>query len=678
MSFCGLLLSSKCHFAVILQASLNFVTLRYFFTMEHNQKEHGERVTSTYAEIYFDDDYCGAREALPIELESKKSSEDDDGGDDWQSPSDMLIGIIELKPPFTSKITRGKTHEGILAIGNGVLEKERAKFLRKLTGLLSDNDHGWSRVLTSERKLVERKVKHIYDKIFEQKSNIMTKEISEFYEKTLQELEDHLRSELKQLLISAHANIISDLNLEIKEKLAKERVVVEDALKKRYISENNNIKKYYKLLLDNELHRSSRLINQALHERNDALAAFYRQVEAENITSTMYVMCTERKKCRVKQFILENFQTADIAEKMQKIKERQQVLDDYKKKEVPITQINRDWEGKIKKILQLFLKFISYSLKLLPEQTTFLLDLEKMIVLQMNEIQKHPQKCSSILMEDVALENILKFEEPKPEQTVCEGGPFFIMGDLNDPTPPRYGSRETLPSDVDLPFFRVNRQFMYAKCHNFEEIKDFLESQRCKCQDIPPLIAKKTPSDESTQSGKSASPPPSSATEIASLDEPLLIDDISRLHHCPARSCQNWAERMSFPYLNAYLDYTEENFKRVTTILGQPKKKDTPPELIDPKKYVFADLPFSATKEPYHNVETQYSSQEELYVPEVGCTCFDTNSLKKAQSTSAMKESPSKELNDILQKRKTSLWNLIHEHPKLLKIFTDESFDFQL
>lgn len=646
--------------------------------MEQKRKDihskHEERVSSTYAEIYFDDDYCGFRKPLEIEFKDEESFEDIDDANEWVSPSDTLIGVVDLKPPFTSKITRGKTHEGILAIGNSVLQNERARFLKHLTSLLSDNDQGWSHVLANERKLVEHKVKRIYDDIFKYKSKTMSKEISEFYEKSLQDLENHLRTELKDVLTSARANIISDLNIEIKEKLAKERVIVENVLAQRYTSEVNKIKKYYKLLLDNELQRNSKLINQALYERNDALSSFYRQIEAENITSTMYVMCTERKKCKIKQFILENYQTTDIAEKMLKIKERQQILDDYKKQEVHITQINKDWEDKIKKVLQLFLKFISYSLKLLPEQTTFLLDLEKMIVLQMNEIQKQPQKCSSILMEDVALQNIFKFEEPKPKEIVCENEPFSIIGELNDPPPPVYGSRETIPLDVDLPFVRADRKFYYAKCHNFEEVKVFLESQRCKCLDIP----KKTPSQVSIVSEKSEIVPPSPTVESISLDEPLLIDDMNRLHHCPGRRCQKWVERMAFPYLNAYLDFTEENFQRVTTILKQPIKKATPPELIDPRKYAAVELPFSATKEPYHNVETQYSSQEELYVPEAGCSCFDTNTLTQRQSYSAMKESPSKELNDILQKRRTSLRNLMQEHPKLLKMFTDECFDFQL
>lgn len=649
--------------------------------MESNANPYtvqGERVSSTYAEIYLQDDYCDFRKPVNVEYECNDVDGSEDNGEDWVSPSDLLIGIIDLKPPFTSKITRGKTHEGILAIGNNVLKNERAKFLKHLTELLNDNDNGWAHILENERKQVQKKVRQIYGRIFESKSKIMSKEISEFYEKTLQELEDHLRLELKSVLISARANIVSDLNTKIKRKLAIEKTILEKVLENRYTSEVNKIKKYYKILFDNELQRNNRLINHALCERNDALTAFYKQIEAENITSTMYVMCTERKKCKVKQFILENYQTTDLAEKMRKIKERQHILDNYEKHEVHISQINRDWEEKIKKVLKLFLKFISFSLKLLPEQTTFLLDLEKMMVLQMNEIQKNPQKCPSILqLEEELIKNVFKFEESIPETTICKDDPFFIIGDLSDIPPPKYGSRETLPSDVELPYIRVDRQFVYARCHKFEQIKDFLESQRCKCQDIP---TKSTMSNISIPSRIPPTAPPSpSPSETISSDEPLLIDEIGRLHHCPARSCQNWAERNTFPYLNSYLDFTEENFKRVKTILGDTTKMISPSvDLIDPKKYVNAELPFAATKEPYHNIETQYSSQEEVYVPEVGCSCFDNDSVKHAESFGNMKTSPSLEINSILHKRKISLRNIIQKNPNLLKMFTDECFDFQL
>lgn len=635
----------------------------------------GERVTSTYAEIYLDDSYCDFQRSEEENEEiAKEISYEDIQENNWVSPSDLLIGKVELKPPFTSKITRGKTHEGILAIGNGVLEIERLKFQEHLKSQIEENDAAWAYVLEHEKNSIFSKVKVIYDKIFLDKSKIMTSEITKFYEKTLQQLEDHIRSEIQDVLVRVHAGVVSDLNIQIKSKLEKEREIIESALKKRFDSELNKVTKYYSLLLDNELNRNNKLINQAIYERNDALKAFLRQIEAENITSSMYILCTERKKCKIKQFILENYQSMEISEKMKNIAEKQEIIDDLKQKDVGFVQINTEWEEKIKKILKLFLKFITFGLKLLPEQSTFLLDLEKMVVLQLNEIQKSP-KAMPILIDDV---NIFKFEEPQPVETVCEKDPFIIVGDESPTPPPKFGSRETIPPDIELPFVRLNRQFIYAKCHKFEEVKAFLESQRCKCADQQ--VIKRSSSDiveqkpETTQFIESEH-------ESESSNETLRIDDFGRFNACPARNCQDWLEKLSFPYLNNYLDYTEENYERLQAIIGKKttqENQSSKPETINARDVVYRQVPFSATKELYHHVGTQCSSMEDLTLPDIRCPCVDGATFAPQVQPPRVPSQESKHIiNEILANRKRSLQRLIEENPKLLRMFTDECYDFQ-
>ncbi|XP_075972407.1 uncharacterized protein LOC142974134 [Anticarsia gemmatalis] len=638
---------------------------------------NGERVASTYADIYFNDDYCEYVKPKDEESETNEAQLDTISDEDaWQSPSDLLIGIIDLIPPFTSKITRGKTHEGILAIGDGVLARERERFVKYMSKLMRENDAAWNHILEHEKSVVAKKVKEIYRKILAEKSKILMKEVNTFYESSLQELEDHLRKELQGVLVSAHASIISDMNTEIKEKLKKEKAILEKTLQQRYDSEVKKIKLYYKLLLENEFNRHQKLVNQALYDRNDALKAFYRQIEAENTTSTMYMMCTERKKCKIKQFLLDNYHGTEVAEKLKKIKERQDVINAFKERERHISDINKEWEEKTKKILQLFLKFVSFSLKLLPEQTTFLLDLEKMVVLQLNEIQKSPITTKSILVDEQDL-NTFKFEELGEEKPVCIQEPFVIVGDTAPSIPTPHGSRETLASNVDLPMIRLQRQFIYAKCDKFHQVKAFLESQRCKCRDGLP---RQDSPDDSDESVPPAEPPPP-APESESSNEPLLMDDITILRDCPIRRCQDWVKKYSFPYLNNYLDFTEEKYIRVKDILGKPPKKNIEPELVDPREIVRQELPFAATKEKYHHVETQYSSQEDIGITNIKCPCTDefvqkVEDLTKPIKSKDKQEKQNKEINAILAKRKMSLERVINENPNLLKLFTDESFDF--
>lgn len=630
----------------------------------------GERIASIYADTFLNNSYCayeepGSDEGEIVEAENETLLSEDE----WRSPSDLLIGIVDLSPPFTSKITRGKTHKGILEIGEDLLNKERERFLRYINKLLYENEVVWSHILEHEKAVVAKKIKEKYKEILDEKSTKLIKEINNFYESSLQDLENHMRKEIGAVLIATNANIIKDANVEINEKLQKERKVLEDVLQKRYESEVKKIKHYYRLILDNENYRNNKLLNQALFRRNDAVKAFCKQIEAENITSTMYMMCTERKKCRIKQFILDNYHNLEITEKLKKLKEQQEVIDAYKEKEKHITDINKEWEEKIKKILELFLKFISYTLQLLPEQSTFLLDLEKMFVLQLNEIQKTPSK-TSILVDEETIANI-EFHRAEKKEAVCDKEPFVIVGDTTESIPTPYGSRETLPSKVELPSVRVQRQFIYAKCNKFQEVKALLEEQRCKCRDPLPDIP--TPSD----SDNSPTPPTDlpTAIESESSNETLLMDDIEILEDCPGRRCQNWAKRVQFPYLNSYLDFTEKKYEIVKTILGKPRKHDAAPELINLRDIVWQELPFSATREKYHNIGTQYSSEEDLSVFNATCTCQDeiTSKLKVNKLTTV---SFNEEVDNAIQKRRRSLQRLMHKNTNLLKMFTDESFDF--
>ncbi|XP_023945420.2 uncharacterized protein LOC112051148 [Bicyclus anynana] len=610
-----------------------------------------------------------------------KPNEDknDNEMDKWVSPSDLLIGKIKLKPPFTSKITRGKTHEGILTIGNGVLDKERAKFLISLKTLLEDNDAAWNDILINEKKQVIKKVQALFENIFKYKSDIMKQEVSIFYGKSLQELEMHMRSEIEMVLQSTRANIISYLNNEIRQKLQKERKILVNVLTKKYIAEMKNMKNYYKLLLDNELYRNDTLISQVLNERNDAVTAFYKQIESERLTSTMYVMSLERKKCLMKKMLLEYIQSSEISEKLKKIKENEEEIDVLYQKDVPIENINKEYETKIKKILQIFLKFISFSLKLLPEQTTFLLDLEKIVILQLNEIQKNPNNTSTVLFEEKEQLNEFIFPTINEETHDCINKPFVLFGDiLAENASPHYGSSDTLPCSVDLPYFRLDRKYFYAKCHGYENIKAFLNSQICKCY-FPSRLLSDSESriiepKTTTSNGESSN---SKMDQAESSKESLLIDDFSRLQECPVRKCCDYIKKDYFPNLASYLDYNEENYKRVKAILGQIPKKIVPPKLISMKDIDKTEVPFAATKETHHTVETQYSSQEDLTIPEIECPCISKTLTKYAESHYRLKSTSSEALHEITLKRKRSLERLVDKNPNLLKIFNDECFDYK-
>lgn len=639
-----------------------------------NKDQKGERVTSTYADLYFNDNNLSqtqiTKQDTTIDTPEKIETE-------WISPSDTLIGIIELQPPFTSKITRGQTHEGILAIGDKQLQKDQERFTKYINKLINDNDSIWQYILDHEKDIIKSKVKIEYQKEFINKSKIMNNEMNEFYAKSLQELENHLRSEIKHVLIGAHANLIKDMDKEIKNKISKELKNLEKCLKSNYIQEMNKIIKYYQVLIENEKQKNSEMIHSFAVNKNDALKAFYSQIEANNATSTMYIMCRERKRCRIKKLLLEKYHSNEYQQKLRDLKRKQEILKSSKHKENTIKEVNEKWEERIKKILELFLKFISFSLKLLPEQSSFLFDFRKLVMLQLNEIIKSHEIAPTLLLDMDDMKNSFEFPNKDIPDIQCTDEPFVIEGDTS-PTPPKiYGSTETLPSDVDLPVIVYKKNYIYAKCHNFEEIKchNFEEIERKKilkksldekCNSIDNIDQTNKLSRSTSQSKLEESIP---IKESLNSKESFSLDEFQRFKDCPGRKCQNWIKAKPFPDLESYLDFSEDNFRRITTKFEHAQKLDLEDEPLKPNEIAELKPLFFNTSETFFNVATQYSSQEEI-ISEPVCPCIniaDNKHNTKHIST----------LSDAFLKRKISLRGLIQENPTLLNILTDETYDFQ-
>ncbi|GBP35865.1 hypothetical protein EVAR_27787_1 [Eumeta japonica] len=356
-------------------------------------------------------------------------------------------------------------------------------------------------------------------------------------------------------------------------------------------------------------------------------------------------------------------------------------------------------------------------LQLLPEQSSFLLQLEKLVILQLHEINKVPFKVSPILVDTEEIENVFQFPSPKVPSSEPKK-PYVIEGDTSIPIQKVYGSRETLPSDVELPFIIVDKDYIYAKCNKFEEIKEFIECQYSKtgsCASRPSVIVeegyRRLPSPFSslswsepeqvleissrsissswteleqecvmTSSSSSASGvtvdshPPSSSTAPSSSEKSR--SDVERSETCPAKTCIEWIKKFSFPYLNTYLDYNEQNYARVQAIVAE-KRISKEPELIKASQFAKSNLAFAQTNERNYDIATQYSSQEDLLMAseQVTCPCIERDD--NTCSPCNIGEPPSRLIKEVLTRRDQSIYNLMKAHPELLNVFTDEKYDYE-
>lgn len=630
-----------------------------------------ERVSSNYAEIYFNDSENGDERSYKSESENKYQKNISKDNEDWISPSDLIIPFIKINLPLTSNITRSKSHKGILSIGDFILKKEEEQFTKYLNKLIADNDAAWKLNLKSELERIKDKVIRIYKQLLQEKQRKMVNEINIFFEKSLQEIEDNLQNEIQHVLISSHANLVTDMKKEIRKKMKKEKDILEKKLKKKYNEEVVKIKKYYELILNKDISMNKEIINSVIAKRNESIYAFYKQIESKSITTSMYVMCTKRKKCKLKKILLQNILSSALKEILIELMQKEECLKNMTRNKITDTEVNQQWKEKLQKVLKLFLKFITFSLKLLPEQSIFLLDFHRICMLQLDELKKKSDKPISVLVD--INDNMFKFlSSNEIKQGKCNKDPFIIEGDTTDIPPQNYSSSETLPSDVDLPLIRIQRQFVYAKCPNFNEIKKYLESIKCSCHEqVQTKISNTSNSSSIPDTIMNSNDQLHETIESQESLESLDLNSFVRYAECPAMTCQNWLKSKPFLDLESYIDYTEENNTRIKVILNSCMEDKHINQLLNPLDISNLQVPFEDTK--YHNISTQYSSQIDIPME---CVCIkeSTKSLHNKVASNKLDNL----IPDAFLKRQRSLRYILQNHPKLLKIFTDECFDFKI
>lgn len=635
---------------------------------------------STYADFY-SGGFCSKLKTEIAGVKSPNVGKNREIKAEWTSPSDMLIGKVDLMPPLTSKVTRGIVHTGIQSIGDNILAEERNQFLNHLKLFQFDNNATWLQIKEDDLKIIAKSIKKVYADIYAKKQNAMQKEVGIFFNQSLKDLEKHLITELSFVLTNTYAHMIKDCNEQIDRKLKDQKSKLERGLIQKYNTQRTKIKTYYNILLYNQLNRNENIIQKTIKNRNDSINALYRHLQAQNITSTMYILSDERKKCKIKKVILDNCHALEILEELQKLKEKQENIDILSKEEQSVIYSNKQWKLKAQQILEVFLKFTSFSLKLLPEQSTFLLDLQKMVVLQLNEIEKFGETASTVLVNEDGFKFSFMYEETDDAHSLC-GKPFAVEADMSEIPLNRYGSTDELPVDVDLPTFRLQRQFLYAKCDKFEDIKEKLQV----LQTISKNCTKLQSSNENVENHKCNCQRPICGEQIPSVKfiehlsqdisdislESFLAAEVSIQKNCPEKKCHHPDEKYLFPNLTAYMNFNEENFK---TVKSEIVTKSTPAmpkaTFVSGCKIAHLGVPFEKTKDRNCNVSTQYSSQEDLYVPEDRCDCFEMKSI----SHENLNEHSNTLLNSILMRRRESLRRLLDENPNLRKIFDDECFD---
>ncbi|KAJ8946921.1 hypothetical protein NQ314_008720, partial [Rhamnusium bicolor] len=308
----------------------------------------------------------------------------DGAGDElWVSPSDLLIGKVVLKPPYTAKHIQALTHQGILNIGRDIeikfwnemeMEKERALADQRRHMLDEFEDQ-----LKAEIKLVELREQAACQKEMQR----ITEEFEARLIEELENLESRLRDEFAELYKEQEIMLREEFGRTLKQEVEKTVQNMTREFLNELDRQKNILASNFKLGLQKAHTQREYDINMEQTKCKESIRQLKHNLECKNIANMMYVLCMERRKCCDEKTAIEKHYEAELEILYNTVKQKDQEIKELTdEKNRQIMEVNLR-ETCLLEIIRQFQKFINFALRASPTQAEFLLSVEKMMIFEL-------------------------------------------------------------------------------------------------------------------------------------------------------------------------------------------------------------------------------------------------------------------------------------------------------
>ncbi|KAG6454823.1 hypothetical protein O3G_MSEX008897 [Manduca sexta] len=386
------------------------------------------------------------------------------GGNDWYIPPKVILeeGRVVLKPlkkEYLSKLgCEGIGHFGdrLLQIHNQRMEEEKKR-------VLQESDIKWKKHIeascrqqwedaskeaaknnTEAIQQAFREFTILYTTSITRVEQIMfdaaVLQIKREREKTFQDMQDKFK-----MLIKKQATRLYD---KYEDKLKKQKA----KLKAQFIK---NVEES-RTAMGNKVHDLN-------VEKHTVVEKLRNLLQCQNLACQVYVALKEREECQ-KEIDLSKYEhqkkmkalTDEIATKDFEIR----LAKEKERKRIEFINI---WQRKVCQVVKKFQMFVGFCLKTLPEHAEFFINMEKLMLLQLNDVVSNPEA-----------ESIFEPEQPVIHTPIPRPHPFFLFCDkgvktqVDDHLCPKHCTS----SASQLPVIVVNKRCIYAACDNFDQFSD--------------------------------------------------------------------------------------------------------------------------------------------------------------------------------------------------------------
>ncbi|KAH9635847.1 hypothetical protein HF086_002407 [Spodoptera exigua] len=397
------------------------------------------------------------------------------GGDWYVPPKDILEGRAVLKPlkkEYLSKLN----YLGIDNICMKIVEQRQQCMKEEQKKMIADNDEKWIAFVKAESAQCFETLSNEAATKNTQILQRANKEFSILYERSINKLESLMYeaacSEIKRIQNDARKAMSEKCDMVVS--LQARRTY--DNFKDKLETEKTKLKMEFIEKLEKQRTDVGTQIHDVILEKHVAIEKSRQYMQCLSLACQVYVALKEREECEKEIKYPERLHKKKVKALKDEIAYKDYEIFMKIKKEQAQRELNESWKKKVVRIVKTFQMFVSYCLSLLPNQADFFIDLEKIMLLHLDEVLENP-KAESIFEGEVEHH---EFPTPNPH-------PYYLCCDKRFTTKELPIRKELCPkhctsSASNIPVVVINKRLIYAACDNFQQftnkVKDYLHGHR--------------------------------------------------------------------------------------------------------------------------------------------------------------------------------------------------------
>ncbi|KAJ8717406.1 hypothetical protein PYW08_005805 [Mythimna loreyi] len=425
-------------------------------------------MTPPLADVYFKSMKPRIKELAGLEPPLKG------GGGDWYQPPEDLLNSRAVLKPIKKNVLSKLNHQGVISVGTTLFSNHRKAMDAEIEQALQDSDEKW-------RKDITKTTSELFDDLAAAATKSNTKHLIEgfdrfslLYQRTMAKIEILFHESAITEIKNTRENAILEMKYKYSTILKHQATLLYDAYEKKLQEKKNQLKDEFMKKVE-AIHTSmADKIHDLNFDKHRAVESLRHYLQCQNLACGVYVALKERETCSYEIEKLERKQKKKVGILQDTIQMKDYEIHLAGKKELKRLEFCDIWRKKVCLVVKSFQRFVLYCLQMLPDHAEFFINMEKLMLLQLNETLEDPE-ASSIIEEEREL-----FHTPVPQIK-----PFYLFCDRSYKAPVQEDlcpKRSGISTPSDLPAIIVNKRCLYAACDNFEQfrnkIREFLHGNR--------------------------------------------------------------------------------------------------------------------------------------------------------------------------------------------------------